>query len=109
MRDTIKIFFFCFCLLNVSHVLAQTTTLVSLDSTGKLAYTADAKGNKIPDFSGVGYKNGEVAIPTVAVVKTVYPVAGDNLANIQNAINEVAAMPVGADGFRGAILSKAGR
>ena len=87
---------------------AQTSTLVSLDSTGKLVYAPDAKGNTVPDFSGVGYKNGEVAIPTVAVVKTVYPVAGDNLANIQNAINEVAAMPIGSDGFRGAILFKAG-
>lgn len=95
-------------LLVVGISFAQTSTLVSLDSTGKLVYTPDAKGNKVPDFSGVGYKNGEVAIPTVAVVKTVYPVAGDNLANIQNAINEVTAMPIGPDGFRGAILFKAG-
>ncbi len=95
-------------LLTSNCSFAQTSTLVSLDSTGKLAYKADAKGNTVPDFSGVGYKNGEVAIPTVAVVKTVYPVAGDNLATIQNAINEVAKLPIGADGFRGAILFKKG-
>ena len=92
-----------------SMSFSQTTPLVSIDTTtGKLTYTPDAKGNTLPDFSGVGYMNSEVAIPTVAVVKTVYPVAGDNLANIQNAINQVAAMPLGADGFRGAILFKAG-
>ena len=96
-----------FTLANVSF--SQTTPLVSIDTTtGKLSYTPDAKGNTLPDFSGVGYMNSEVAIPTVAVVKTVYPVAGDNLANIQNAINQVAAIPLGADGFRGAILFKAG-
>ena len=58
-------------LLTSNRSFAQTSTLVSLDSSGKLAYKADAKGNTVPDFSGVGYKNGEVAIPTVAVVKTV--------------------------------------
>src|SRR6476469_3427189 len=87
---------------------AQTSTLVSLDANGKLVYTADAKGNKVPDFSGVGYQNSEVAIPTIAVVKTVNAVVGDNLNNIQTAINEVAAKPLDANGFRGAILFKAG-
>ncbi len=108
---TIKIFSFTWglmLLLISNSSFSQTSTLVSLDSAGKLVYKPDAKGNTIPDFSGVGYKNGEVAIPTVAVVKTVYPVSGDNLANIQNAINEVAKMPIGTDGFRGAILFKKG-
>ena len=39
---------------------------------------------------------------------TVNPVVGDNLANIQNAVNQVAAMPLDANGFRGAILFTAG-
>ncbi len=106
-----RIYKVVFLLLNVlvtSLSFGQTTTFVSKDTSGKLVYSADAKGNRLPDFSGVGYMNSEVAIPTVAVVKTVYPVAGDNLSNIQNAINEVAAMPLGKDGFRGAILFKAG-
>ena len=108
MKNILRVVLFFLHLLVMGISFAQTSTLVSLDSTGKLVYAPDAKGNTVPDFSGVGYKNGEVAIPTVAVVKTVYPVAGDNLANIQNAINEVAAMPIGSDGFRGAILFKAG-
>jgi len=88
--------------------LAQTTSLISVDSNGKLIYIPDSKGNIVPDFSGVGYMNSESPIPTVVVVKTINPVLGDNLANIQNAINEVSVLTPDANGFRGAILFKAG-
>lgn len=87
---------------------AQTSSLVSLGANGKLIYTPDSKGNTVPDFSGVGYMNSESVIPTIAVVKTVYAVAGDNLINVQGAINEVAALSPDANGFRGAILFKTG-
>ena len=87
---------------------AQTSSLVSIGTNGRLVYTADAKGNVVPDFSAVGYMNSEAPIPTVGVVLTVNPVVGDNLANIQNAINQVAAMPLDANGFRGAILFTSG-
>jgi len=87
---------------------AQTSSLVSIGTNGRLVYTADAKGNVVPDFSAVGYMNSESPIPTVGVVLTVNPVVGDNLANIQNAINQVAALPLDANGFRGAILFTAG-
>ena len=104
----------CYFLVFLSIVLlqgtsyAQTSSLVSVGSNGRLVYTADVKGNVVPDFSAVGYMNSEVPIPTVGIVLTVNPVAGDNLANIQNAINQVAAMPLDANGFRGAILFTAG-
>ena len=87
---------------------AQTSSLVSVGTNGHLVYTADARGNSVPDFSAVGYKNSEAPIPTISVVLTVNPVVGDNLANIQNAVNQVAAMPLDANGFRGAILFTAG-
>ena len=87
---------------------AQTSSLVTIGTNGRLVYTADVKGNVVPDFSAVGYMNSEVPIPTVGIVLTVNPIAGDNLANIQNAINQVAAMPLDANGFRGAILFNAG-
>ena len=87
---------------------AQTSSLVSIGTNGRLVYTADAKGNVVPDFSAVGYMNSEAPIPTVGVVLSVNPVVGDNLANIQNAINQVAEMPLDANGFRGAILFTAG-
>ena len=87
---------------------AQTSSLVTIGTNGRLVYTADVKGNVVPDYSAVGYMNSEVPIPTVGIVLTVNPIAGDNLANIQNAINQVAAMPLDANGFRGAILFNAG-
>lgn len=88
--------------------ISQTSSLVSVGSNGRLVYTPDSKGNVIPDFSGVGYMNSESPIPTVGVVKTVNALVGDNLANIQSAINEVSALTPDANGFRGTILFKAG-
>ena len=87
---------------------AQTSSIVAVGANGRLVYTPDAKGNVVPDFSAVGYMNSEAPIPTVGVVLTINPVVGDNLTNIQNAINQVAAMPLDANGFRGAILFTAG-
>jgi hypothetical protein len=103
------ILFTCLCLWS-SPSIAQTgtTSLVSVGTDGKLKYTPDAKGNTIPDYSAVGYKNGEEAIPSVPVVKTITAVSGDNTANIQNAINQLASMPLDANGIRGALLLKAG-
>ncbi|MEI8087600.1 MAG: hypothetical protein WCG93_15425, partial [Paludibacter sp.] len=95
------------CFLVVQSIISQTTTLVTIDTNGKLTYKPDSKGTIIPDFSGVGYRNSEEAIPNIAVVKTVTAVVGDNVANVQNAIDEVAAMPL-INGVRGTILFKAG-
>lgn len=104
----------CYFLVLLSIVLlqgnssAQSSSLVSVGTNGRLVYTADIKGNSVPDFSAVGYMNGETFIPTVGVVLTINPIIGDNLANVQNAINQVAAMPLDVNGFRGAILFNAG-
>jgi len=91
-----------------SNLSGQTSTLVSLNANGSLVYTADEKGNVIPDFSGVGYQNSEAQIPNIPVVLTINPIVGDNVQNVQNAINTVALMPLQANGFRGAILFSAG-
>ncbi len=85
------------------------SSLVSPGADGALIYKTDKKGNRIPDFSFAGYKNGNVPIPSVPVVDTVAPVTGDNTLNIQSAINRIAARPMGANGFRGALLMKPGR
>ena len=94
-----------------TYSFSQTTwqsEVVHYDQNGKLVYKTDAEGNKIPDFSYAGYKNGTTPIPFVSAVDSVSPVAGDNTANIQAAINRVSARSIGADGFRGALLLKAG-
>lgn len=90
---------------------AQTwqSNIVYTGTNGMLVYRADSAGNRIPDFSYAGYRNGAVPIPTIAVVDSVSPIAGDNTTNIQNAINRVASRPLNADGFRGALLMKAGK
>lgn len=101
---------FC-CLASMGSVKAQ---LISLQNGqlvyGKYANRSDAANvtNRIPDFSFAGYRGGGVAIPTVAVVKTITPVVGDCRALIQAAIDEVSARTPDANGFRGAILLKAG-
>ena len=47
---------------------------------------------------------GTVPLPNVPVVLTISPVSGDNQANIQNALDQIAAMAPDANGFRGALL-----
>src|SRR5688572_13707702 len=58
---------------------------------GRLIYkqrTDTNIGDRLPDFSMVGYGAGLRAIPTsIPIVVTVNPIAGDNTQNIQNAIN----------------------
>ena len=84
------------------------SALIQFSAQGRLQYVPDARGNTVPDFSGVGYRNGEVVIPTVPVAVTIGPVTGDNRARIQAAIDLVSALPLNASGFRGAVLLTAG-
>ncbi|HLO38015.1 MAG TPA: hypothetical protein VK173_05990, partial [Lacibacter sp.] len=75
---------------------------------GKLIYTTDAQGNRIPDFSYCGYKASEQPIPNVDV-RVVVPVkAGDATLRIQSALDYVASLPADAKGFRGAVLLQKG-
>ena len=61
---------------------------------GKLDYTADSLGNRIPDFSYCGYKASEQPIPTIPV-RVVVPVAkGDATLRIQSALDHVASLPM---------------
>jgi hypothetical protein len=76
---------------------------------GKLAYDADARGNRIPDFSHAGYGGGGVALPAVPVRVVVPPREGDGTARIQAALDHVAGLRPDAGGFRGAVLLQAGR
>ncbi|WP_418263685.1 hypothetical protein [Flavobacterium faecale] len=80
-----------------------------MDSKGKLTYVEDEKGNKIPDYSYVGYHHGEKIIPFVPVRKVINAIQGDNLSNIQKAIDEVESLEPDSNGFRGALLLKAGK
>ncbi len=95
-------------LLPAVAAFAWTSSKVQYDVSGRLFYPADEQGNRIPDFSHAGYKGGGVPLPTVPVVLTISPVDGDDTASIQAAVDAVGAMPVLADGYRGAVLLTAG-
>ena len=75
---------------------------------GKLIYTSDSLGNRIPDFSYCGYKASEQPIPVVAIKVVVPVVKGDATLRIQSALDYVASLPLNANGFRGAVLLQKG-
>jgi hypothetical protein len=69
--------------------LDPTVTRVYPGPSGKPACVRDGQGNNIHDASYAGYRGGGVAIPTVPVRETIWPVANDNTQNIQAAIDRV--------------------
>jgi hypothetical protein len=81
---------------------------------GRLIYPLDSVGNRIPDFSMAGYQNGNEPIPDVTQVLvasrivTVSPIDGDDMETIQAALDQVGAMPMEANGFRGMVQLTAG-
>ena len=113
----IFIFLFCFSffLINAQINKHQTSTIdeikeiyVFQNKEGNLVYHEDKKGNKIPDFSHVGYHSGEKPIPNVPTVITLEPLPGDNTKSIQKAIDKLGQFSIDKNGFRGAILLKKG-
>lgn len=75
---------------------------------GKLQYTTEPNGDRIPDFSYCGYKASEAPIPDLTV-KVVVPFAkGDATLRIQSALDYIASLPQDENGFRGAVLLQKG-
>jgi hypothetical protein len=90
------------------------SSAVFYGSGKKLSYVVDAEGNKIPDFSYAGYEYGG-AIPSVPEVIHLDPnnrfwprPPGDDTARIQAAIDQVGQRPIGANGYRGAVVLGSG-
>jgi|GEM_PF-572064 len=86
----------------------EASRIVYKDEQSCLRYVADQEHNYIPDFSYAGYKNGETILPSIATVRTIAPVLGDNTQHIQAALDELAGLPMNEEGFRGALLLEAG-
>ncbi|HSH94171.1 MAG TPA: hypothetical protein VK968_08500, partial [Roseimicrobium sp.] len=78
--------------------------VVSTGADGKLIYKADARGDRVPDFSHTGYMGGGVAIPDVPIRVVVSPAEGDATDRLQAAIDFVARLPADLSGFRGTVL-----
>ncbi len=94
---------------NNNQVVKQGTTIVEQgvsslfkvdDASGKLIYAKDRKGNRLIDFSHVGYHSGEKAIPDVPVKITLAPSEGDDTERIQNALDRLGSFPSNSDGHR---------
>jgi len=87
----------------------QESKFISLGKDRSLIYHPDENGNIIPDFSRVGYHQGDLDIPSVSVVKSISPAtSGSSQELIQAAIDEVSNLNPDKNGFRGAILLKKG-
>ncbi len=84
------------------------SSILHFDDNNRLVYHSDKDGNRIPDFSHAGYKNGEIDIPELPVVLELGPIPGDNTAHIQSAIDQVSGLALDENGFRGALLLKPG-
>jgi hypothetical protein len=102
------IFVFQFNLKAQTIVERDTSKLFHLDSSGRLVYSMDSMGNRLPDFSHVGYHSGEKPIPHVPVRITLSPGQGDDTQRIQDALDKLGPLPFDEDGFRGALLLKSG-
>ncbi|GAA1913948.1 peptidoglycan-binding protein [Streptantibioticus ferralitis] len=77
---------------------------------GELVYTPDARGDQIPDYATAGYRGGATSPPSVPVKAHVAgPSGGDDTAAIQQAVNQVAALPPNAQGLRGTVLLGPGK
>jgi endo-1,4-beta-D-glucanase Y len=75
---------------------------------GRLDYATDRRSNRIPDYSHAGYRAGEQALPDVDVVKTLGPIAGDNTARLQAALDDIGRRPANSRGHRGTLLLQPG-
>lgn len=101
----------CLALVPVLPVWTQSPAeqpFVRIKKNGLLQYMPDEKGNTIPDFSKVGCYRNSKPLPDVPVKKIIEATGDNSRELLQSAIDELAALPVNADGFRGAILLKKG-
>jgi autotransporter-associated beta strand protein len=87
---------------------------ITINPDQTLTYNPTPKGDRVPDFSTVGYNYGNSPLPdepggiAVPVLVTLSPGTGDQTDRIQAAIDYISAKPL-VNGFRGALLLKAGR
>ncbi|QDV84293.1 GEVED domain-containing protein [Planctomycetes bacterium TBK1r] len=90
------------------------SSLAYYGDAGRLLHPLDAFGNRIVDFSAAGYRNSNEPLPDVTATidpsrfVTVAPVAGDDMASLQAAIDQVGSLPVASDGYRGVVQLTAG-
>ena len=78
-------------------------------TVSRLSFGAPPPKNPVPiDFSYAGYQAGGRALPYIPATISVRPTGADDTALLQSAIDHVASLPIGANGFRGAVLLRPG-
>ncbi|MCB1187874.1 hypothetical protein KDL29_11970 [bacterium] len=82
---------------------APHSTLVWPGPDGRLQYSADERGNLIPDFSYAGYFADGRQPPAVPAVMELQPGSGDDTRRIQRSLDALAQRKPGSDGFRGCL------
>jgi hypothetical protein len=87
----------------------KLSPIISMGKDGTLVYDSEDHGNRVPDFSTCGYAGGERQIPAAPIRVVVAPIAGDETARIQHAIDYVSSLPMDTNGLRGAVLLSKGR
>ncbi len=93
MNKKFKLIIFAFSLLVGCSAHAWESSIVYYEdgqggtTDGRLTYVSDEDSNHVPDFSHAGYQGGGVALPSVSVVTTISPIAGDNTQHIQDALD----------------------
>lgn len=111
-RGSLRRIFVCgsiFVFFVVAKNVSAQADWVHFNSNGTLVYSNDSLGNHLIDYSYAGYEGGGVAFPTNLAVQTnLNAMAGDNTANIQNALNYVGGLTPDVNGFRGVVLLNSG-
>ncbi|NND09342.1 MAG: peptidoglycan-binding protein [Saprospiraceae bacterium] len=74
----------------------------------ELIYYTDHESNRIPDYSYAGYQGGTIDLPEYPVVRSIDPIEGDNTDHIQQALDELALLPLNSSGIRGTLLLNPG-
>jgi len=92
---------------------ATSSTNLSLwvypGANDRLLYRRTPLGDRVLDYSDIGFRQGAEPLPSVPVREVLSPQPGDDGAAIQAALNRVASLPPDVNGFRGAVLLTAGR
>ncbi|MEM9888381.1 MAG: peptidoglycan-binding protein [Bacteroidota bacterium] len=73
-----------------------------------LEYVSDENDNRIPDFSYAGCQLKVDGLWQNSTAKSIAPIAGDNTAHIQAAIDSIAKMPLDSNRFRAHLRLEAG-
>jgi hypothetical protein len=106
----LRLFSFLLCVVVAcSTPVLAAEDWIDVDANGNLIYRQVHEGDRVPDFSAAGYGVAGESLPLVAKVGEVSPrrdpltVGDDDADRIQAAIDAAGALPLNAEGFRGAI------